>query len=289
MLRNLLVTMRPKQWIKNTFIFTALIFDEKLFRPLLFAKTCAAFFLFCLLSSAVYLINDLVDMEEDRRHPVKRLRPLPSGELSPAVAKAAAALLAVVSLSLSFLLSPSLGLIAVGYLLAMVAYSFALKNVVIVDVLTVAAGFLLRVGAGVVVVVVERFSPWLYICTLLLALFLALGKRRAELSLLGENASEHRSILSEYNPRLLDDMMTIVLSATIVSYSLYTFSAPNLPKNHAMMLTIPLVLYGLFRYLYLIHVKGMGGAPEELVLKDRPLIACILLWGLTVIAVLYLF
>ncbi|MEA3459874.1 MAG: UbiA family prenyltransferase [Chloroflexota bacterium] len=172
MFKSLLVTMRPKQWIKNAFIFAALIFDEKLLRPLLWAKTCAAFVLFCLISSAVYLINDLADVEEDRKHPVKRLRPLPSGELSPTVAKVAAALLAGASLSFSFLLSLPFGLIVLGYLLVMIACSFWLKNMVIVDVLAVAAGFLLRVGAGAVVVVAERFSPWLYICMLLLALFL---------------------------------------------------------------------------------------------------------------------
>ncbi|MEA3459612.1 MAG: decaprenyl-phosphate phosphoribosyltransferase, partial [Chloroflexota bacterium] len=277
-----------KQWIKNTFIFTALVFDEKLFRPWLLAKTCAAFVLFCLVSSAVYIINDLADMEEDRRHPGKRLRPLPSGELSPVVAKVAAVLLVGVSVPLSFLLSLPFGLITLGYFLLMIAYSFVLKKIVIVDVLTVAAGFLLRVGAGVVIVVVERFSPWLYICALLLALFLALGKRRHELLFLGEGARQHRSILSEYNLRLLDDMIVIVLSATLVSYSLYTFSAPNLPENHAMMLTIPLVLYGLFRYLYLIRIREEGGAPEELVLNDGPLVGCVLLWGLTVVAVLYL-
>lgn len=289
MLKGLLVTMRPKHWIKNTFIFTALIFDEKLFRPWLLAKTLAAFVLFCLISSAVYLINDLADVEEDRQHPTKRLRPIPSGELSSAAALAAAVLLAGVSLPLSFLLSLPFGLIALGYLLAMIAYSFWLKNMVIVDVLAVAAGFLLRVGAGAVVVVAERFSPWLYICMLLLALFLAIGKRRHELIFLEGRANLHRSILEEYNPRLLDNMIVLVLSATLVSYSLYTFSAPNLPENHAMMLTIPIVLYGLFRYLYLIHVRKLGGAPEELVLKDRPLLGCILLWGLMVIAVLYLF
>ncbi len=288
MLKALLITMRPKQWMKNIFIFTALVFDEKLFIPYLFAKTTGAFLLFCILSGAVYILNDVVDMEKDRRHPIKRLRPLPSGRLNPAVALAAALALIAFCLPLSFLLNLQFGLIAMGYLATMSAYTFLLKNVVIIDVLTVAAGFVLRVAAGAAVVVVERFSPWLYICMTLLALFIGIGRRRHEMVILGSKADEHRQSLSEYNIRLLDEMIAIVTPSTVIAYSFYTFSAPNLPKNHAMMLTIPFVIYGLFRYLYLIHVKGEGGAPEDIVLKDKPLLIDILLWGLTVVAVLYL-
>ena len=287
MLINLLKTMRPKQWPKNVFIFTALVFDEKLFTPSPLLKTIATFILFCLTSSAVYLINDLADIEKDRQHPTKRLRPLPSGQLKPSVAIAAAVLIPLVPLPLAFRLAPPLGLITLVYLLMMIAYSFVLKNIVILDVLTVAAGFVLRVAAGAIVVDVERFSPWLYICATLVALFIGVGRRRHELVLLAENANEHRASLNEYSLPLLNEMISIVASATVIAYSLYTFSAPNLPPNHAMMLTIPFVLYGVFRYLYLIHVKSKGGAPEEIFLSDRPLIIDLGLWGLAVIAILY--
>jgi 4-hydroxybenzoate polyprenyltransferase len=279
--------MRPKQWPKNVFIFTALVFDEKLFTPAPLLKTIAAFILFCLTSSAVYLINDVADIEKDRQHPTKRLRPLPSGQLKPSVAIAAAVLIPLVTLPLSFLLDLYLGFIVLAYLLTMIVYSFVLKNMIILDVLTVAAGFVLRVAAGAIVVDVERFSPWLYICATLVALFIGISRRRHELVLLAENANEHRASLNEYSLPLLDQMIAVVTSATIIAYSLYTFSAPNLPPNHAMMLTIPFVLYGLFRYLYLIHVENKGGTPEEIFLSDLPLIIDLGLWSLAVIAVLY--
>jgi len=286
MLINLLKTMRPKQWPKNVFIFTALVFVEKLFTPLPLLRTIAAFALFCLLSSAVYLINDVVDIEKDRQHPSKRLRPLPSGQLRPSVAIAAGVLIPLVALPLSFLLDFYFGLVALAYLLTMTVYSFVFKNIVILDVLTVAAGFVLRAVAGAVVISVP-ISPWLYVCTTLLALFIGISRRRHELILLAENANEHRASLNEYNLPLLDQMIAVVTSATIIAYSLYTFSAPNLPKNHAMMLTIPFVIYGLFRYLYLIHVRGEGGTPEEIFLSDLPMIIALGLWALAVIAILY--
>jgi 4-hydroxybenzoate polyprenyltransferase len=228
-----------------------------------------------------------VDMEKDRQHPTKQWRPLASGQLQPSAAIVAAVAIPLLSLPLSFALDPLFGLIALGYLLTMIAYSFVLKEIVIVDVLTVAAGFLLRVAAGVAVVQAERFSPWLYICMTLLALFIGIARRRHELILLEGNATEHRAILGEYNLRLLDEMITLVTAATIIAYSFYTFSAPNLPRNHAMMLTIPFVLYGMFRYLYLIHVRHEGGSPEELVFKDRPLLLAVALWGLTVVVIMY--
>jgi len=289
MLMNLFKTMRPKQWTKNVFIFTALVFDEKLFTPSPLLKTTAAFILFCLTSSAVYLINDVVDIEKDRQHPTKRLRPLPSGQLKPSVAIAAAVLIPLVTLPLSFLLDLHFGFVALAYLLTMIVYSFVLKNIVILDVLTVAAGFVLRVAAGAIVVDVQRFSPWLYICATLVALFIGISRRRHELVLLAENANEHRASLNEYSLPLLDEMISVVASATVIAYSLYTFSAPNLPPNHAMMLTIPFVLYGIFRYLYLIHVKNKGGTPEEIFLSDLPIIIALGLWALAVIAVLYFF
>jgi 4-hydroxybenzoate polyprenyltransferase len=288
MLINLLKTMRPKQWPKNVFIFTALVFDEKLFTPAPLLKTIAAFILFCLISSTIYLINDLADIEKDRQHPTKRLRPLPSGQLKPSVAIAAAALIPLVALPLCFLLNPQLGLIAVVYLLTMIAYSFVLKNVIILDVLTVAAGYVLRAVAGALVISVP-ISPWLYVCTTLVALFIGFSRRRHELVLLAENATEHRASLSQYSLPLLDQMIAVVTSATVIAYSLYTFSAPNLPPNHAMMLTIPFVLYGIFRYLYLIHVENKGGTPEEIFLSDLPMIIALGLWALAVIAILYFF
>jgi len=243
--------------------------------------------LLCLVSGTVYIINDLADIEGDRQHPRKRNRPLAAGQISVPAAIIGAVVILLIALPLGFLLDYVLGAILTGYLLIQIAYSFWLKNVVILDVLIVASGFLLRVAAGVPLVEAERFSPWLYICMTLLALLIGFGKRRHELMLLKENANTHRRSLEEYNLPLLDHIISIVTSSTLLAYALYTFSAPNLPPNHAMMLTIPFILYTIFRYLYLIHVKEMGGAPEEIVLSDRPLQAAILLWGLSVIVVMY--
>jgi len=287
MIVALLKTMRPKQWTKNAFVLAALVFDEKLFVPYFLARALLAFILFSAISSAVYIINDLADMEKDRQHPAKRNRPLPSGQLAPRVAVIAAALIIVVSLPLAYLLDPLFAAIAAGYLVAISLYSFWLKNIVILDVLIVAAGFVLRVAAGVVVVSAERFSPWLYLCMVFGALFIAVSKRRHELVLLQENANEHRNTFEEYNLSLLDDMIRLVTACTAMAYSLYTFSAPNLPSNHAMLLTIPFVLYGLFRYMYLVHVRGEGGAPEDLLFRDRPLLLTVLLWALTAVLILY--
>ncbi|MCS6844531.1 MAG: decaprenyl-phosphate phosphoribosyltransferase [Caldilineales bacterium] len=286
-LAALFKAMRPKQWTKNVVVFAPLVFDEKLFVLPLLLRTSLAFVLFCLVSSAVYLINDLADIEKDRQHPVKRHRPLASGALAPSVATAAAIGIIALSLPAAFWLSRSFGLILLGYLLLNIAYSFYLKHVVIVDVLVIAAGFVLRVAGGVAVVQVERFSPWLYLCITLGALFIGFGKRRHELITLQEEASNHRAILAQYTVPFLDQLIALVTSTLVIAYSLYTFSAPNLPENYSMMLTIPLVLYGLFRYLYLIHVKGEGGAPDELVFQDRPLLLTGVLWVAAVILVLY--
>jgi 4-hydroxybenzoate polyprenyltransferase len=236
----------------------------------------------------VYLINDLVDAEKDRQHPTKRNRPLASGRLSKSVAMAAASLIPAVALPLSFLLDPAFGLILTGYLLLQIAYSFWLKNVVIVDVLVIAAGFVLRVAAGVPLVHAERFSPWLYLFTTLLALFLALGKRRQEIALLKGQASNARAVLDHYSLPFVDEMTAVVTAGTLMTYALYTFSAPNLPDNHTMMLTIPFVIYGIFRYLYVIHIQGNGGAPDEVLLTDRPLQVSVLVFGLAVVVILYL-
>jgi len=279
--------MRPKQWAKNIFIFAPLVFDQKLFHPTYLARTVAGLVLLCLISGAVYLMNDLVDAEKDRQHPRKRNRPIASGRLSPRLALAAAVLIPLVGLPLGFLLDPLFGGILLGYLALQVAYSFVLKNAVIIDALAVAAGFVLRVAAGIPLVEAERFSPWIYTCMGLLALFISFSKRRHELTLLGENANGHRESLGEYSVLLLDQFILIVTAATLVAYTLYTFSAPNLPPNHTMMLTVPFVLYAVFRYMYLVYVKGLGGEPEEIVLRDRPLQVGVLLWGLAVILIMY--
>jgi 4-hydroxybenzoate polyprenyltransferase len=287
--RLLVRTMRPKQWTKNVFVWAALLFDQKLFQAGPFLRTLITFLLFCLISSAVYIINDLVDIEKDRQHPSKRNRPLASGALDPRLALVAAVTLIVVSLPAALWLGLAVCAILYGYLLLMVTYSFWLKNIVIVDVLTIPAGFVLRVAAGVVVVQAARFSPWLYVCMLLLALFIAIGKRRQEIVLMQGGSRDTRSILQEYNVGFLDEMLALVSSSTVMAYSLYTFSAPNVPPNHTLMLTIPFVLYGLFRYLYLIHVRGETDPPDVIVLKDRALLLDVVLFSLVAFLVFYVF
>lgn len=287
MIKGIFKTLRPKQWTKNGFVFAALVFDVKLFQPDLLLRTLAGFVLLCLISGTVYLINDLVDVEKDRQHPVKRNRPIAAGVVPFGVAMAVAFLLPAITLPLSYALNVTFGIIVTAYLLLQIAYSFFLKNMVIVDVLTIAAGFVLRVAAGVPLVAAERFSPWLYVFTVLLALFLGLGKRRQELVLLKGKAVNTRSILNQYNLQFLDSMMSVVTTGTVVTYAFYTFSAPNLPANHLMMLTIPFIVYGIFRYLYVIHVQGNGGAPDEVLLTDRPLQVNIVLFGLAVLFILY--
>ncbi len=284
---GLIKTMRPKQWFKNVFVFAPLVFDEKLFELHYLARTAAGFVLLCLTSGTVYIINDLADIEKDRNHPRKRHRPLASGALGVGTARVAALIIPLIALPLGFVLDVWLGAILAGYLLVQIAYSFWLKDLVIIDVMLVASGFLLRVAAGVPLVDAERFSPWLYVCMTLLALLIGFGKRRHELVLLRENAAGHREALRQYNLSLLDHIISIVTASTLVAYALYTFSAPNLPQNHTMMLTIPFVLYGIFRYLYLMHVKELGGAPEEIVFSDRALQVDILLWGVSIVMVMY--
>ena len=288
MLIGLLKTMRPRQWPKNGFVFAALFFDGKLTDPPSFVRAAIAFVLLCLMSGAVYLMNDLADIESDKKHPTKRLRPLPSGQLNPTVARIAAIVFAVGSLIAGFLLSTDFGLILLGYIVSQIAYTFWLKNVVLLDVSIVALGFVLRIAAGVAVIEVQRFSPWLYIAGGLLALFMVLGKRRHELVLLGDNAHSHRAILQEYNLEFIDRLLGIVTTSAVVSYSLYTFLAEGLPENHTMMLTIPFVLYCIFRYLYLIHVRNEGGAPEEIVLRDRPSQVAFTLWAFVAFLALYI-
>lgn len=285
---GLIQSMRLKQWIKNGFIFVPLVFDGKLIQPRPLLATLAGFALFSMITSAVYLINDLVDLEADRAHPTKRYRPLPSGRLSREVAITAAGVLAAIALPLSYLLNPWFAVIVLSYLCLQLAYSFWLKHMVVIDVMTIAAGFLLRVAAGTVLVSAERFSPWLYVFTATLALFLGFTKRRQELIQLNGGENHQRAILDHYNIKLLDEIILIITAMAMLTYALYTFSAEGLPENHTMMLTTPFVLYGIFRYLYLIHVRGEGSAPDEVLLEDRPLQLAVLLWGLAVILVLYI-
>src|SRR5688500_17786001 len=289
MLKALIKTMRLRQWTKNSFIFFGLIFDKQLLIPEPFLRTVAGFFLFCLISSAVYLFNDVTDVEADRNHPTKKLRPIASGTLPVNVALTTALLLTFISLPLGYLLSPLFALVLAAYFIINLLYSHWLKHVSILDVLIVSSGFVLRVAAGVILISpVERFSPWLYMITILFSLYIGLGKRRAEMNLLAQGASAHRKVFEGYTIPLLDQYITIVSGMTIVAYSLYTFSAPNLPENHVMMLTIPFVVYGIFRYLQLIQIGHAAGSPDEVALKDRPLQFTVLLWGLTVIAIFYL-
>jgi 4-hydroxybenzoate polyprenyltransferase len=281
--------MRPRQWHKNGFVFVALVFDHKLTDQRYFLATTAGFALLCLISSTVYLINDLADIEADRAHPNKRNRPLPSGQLAVPLAIGAAVALPLVTIPLAYLLRPTFAAIVAGYLLLQITYSFRLKHMVLIDVMAIATGFLLRVAGGVALVApVTRFSPWLYIFTTMLALFLGFSKRRQELILLEEDANNHRAILDQYSVTLLDELIMIIVTATIMTYALYTFSAEGLPENHTMMLTIPFLLYGMFRYLYLIHVKGEVAPPDEMLFRDRPLLLTVLLWGAAVVTVLYI-
>ena len=288
MLKYLFKTMRPRQWTKNGFVFFALIFDKQLFLREPFLRTLEGFFLFCLISSSVYLFNDIMDVEADRKHPNKKQRPLASGKLPVNVALGAAFFLSVVALGFGYWLEPAFAMIIAIYLVINLLYSRWLKHVPILDVLIISSGFVLRVGAGVTLITVERFSPWLYMITVLFSLYIGLGKRRAEMNLLSGGASAHRKVLDGYTIPLLDQYITIVSGTTIVAYSLYTFSAPNLPENHTMMLTIPFVVYGIFRYLQLIQTGHEAGAPDEVALKDRPLQVTVLLWGLAVMAIFYL-
>ncbi len=288
MFRALIKSMRLRQWTKNIIVYAALVFDQQFFNLDAFLRTTAGFILFCLVSSAVYIFNDLADVESDRQHPVKKNRPIASGKLPLPMAWTAGIALVAVSLPLGYTLSPAFFVVLLIYFLLIVAYSLWLKHFAILDVLVIAAGFVLRVHAGVTLITVERFSPWLYVLTTLFALYIGFGKRRSELALLAHGAGSHRKVLDGYTLPLLDQYITIVSGTTIVVYSLYTFFAPNVPANHTMMLTIPFVMYGIFRYLYLIQVTHAAGAPEEVLLSDRPLQATVVLWGLAVMAVFYL-
>ncbi|MBI3894219.1 MAG: decaprenyl-phosphate phosphoribosyltransferase [Candidatus Wallbacteria bacterium] len=288
MIRVLLEAGRPKQWVKNGFVFAALFFSRKLAEPAMVLRSLTAFCTFCLLSSAVYYLNDLCDLEADRAHPTKCRRPLASGRLSIGAAKVATALLALAGLGLATKLGVPFALIATLYLVQNLAYSFWLKKVVILDVMLIAAGFLLRAIGGAVALPVA-FSGWLVLCTVMLALFLGFTKRRQEIVLLGEDASRHRETLTSYNLPFLDQMISVVTASTVMSYALYTVSPEVVSKYHTnhLALSLPFVLFGIFRYLFLVHVRSDGDNPTRVVLGDRPLQVNILLWALSVGIVLY--
>src|ERR671934_1118883 len=285
---SLLVALRPRQWTKNGLLFIALAFTLNLQQPTLLLRTIAAFACFCALSSAGYLLNDVVDVEADRAHPTKRLRPIAAGQVPVSLALGLGIALVVVGLGGAFLLGLLFGVLALAYTLLTAVYSTTLKHIVLLDIFGLAGGFVLRAAAGAVAIDVP-ILPRLYIATLLGALLIALGKRRTELETLGvEAAVGHRRNLESYSVEFIDQLILVISSAALMTYALYTFSAENLPRNHSMMLTIPVVLYGLFRYLFLVHEGSAGGAPEELLFRDRPLLMAVALWGVLAVAILYL-
>lgn len=277
---------RPKQWTKNLVIFAAIIFSGKLFDPLLLTKTIIAFISMCFLSGAIYIFNDILDFKKDRHHPKKKHRPIASGKISLKTAFLGAAAFFVIAFSLGIIAGKGYLTAAGAYLFLQIAYSSFLKNVVILDIISIAAGFVIRAVAGAWAIGVP-ISPWLLICAALLALFLASAKRKHELLLLKETSGNHRPVLSEYSIPLLDEISSTLSAATITTYALYTFFSPA-QKGGYMMLTIPFVVYGILRYQYLIHTKNEGGSPEDVLLKDKPTIINILLWILAVVIILYL-
>jgi 4-hydroxybenzoate polyprenyltransferase len=288
----LLKAMRPKQWTKNVLLFAGLLFALEFTNPTSIARAFAGFVLFCVYSSAVYIMNDVRDREKDKLNARTRNRPIASGALSPGAAIAAVAVMLPIALVLGYLLNPWFAVVAVVYMAKDVGYSFGLKNVVILDVFLIAIGFTLRAAAGALAIQVE-ISPWLYVVTTLGALFLALNKRKHEVLLLAENASSHRPVLGEYSAALIDEMLAVITASTVMAYSLYTFTAENLPprlrENHLMMLTIPFVLYGIFRYLYLVYQRNEGSSPEEALFRDKPLLICVVLWAASAAGLLFYF
>jgi 4-hydroxybenzoate polyprenyltransferase len=277
--------LRPKQWTKNLLVFAALIFSFPNVNTEMLIRSVVAFFLFSFVSGCVYILNDFVDREADRQHPKKRYRPMASGALNPYVALIFGAILLVCSLALATYLEPRFGLVLFVYFVMNVAYSFRLKHVVIVDVMIIALGFVFRaLGGGLVIEV--PVTPWFFICTLLLALFLAISKRRHELILLENNMGSHRKVLDKYSKDLLNQLNSIVTTATIMSYGLFTFTSG---RTQYLMATIPFVIYGIFRYLYLIHIEDKGGSPEEVLLKDKHILFTVILYALSVIIILKYF
>ncbi len=285
---NVLRALRPKQWTKNLLVFAALIFAKRLGDPYSTSAAIITFVAFCLLSSSIYLVNDVRDVEEDQRHPTKRHRPIAAGLVSPSFALILAVLLAAVGIGGSFFVGQPTAIVAACYLALTLAYTVWLKHIVIIDVLAVALGYVLRAVAGAAAIQVE-ISPWLLICTILLALFLVLCKRRQELVMLEESAAEHRPSLGEYSSHLLDQMIAVVTASTFMSYCLYTINertVQELGTKH-LMYTVPFVIYGIFRYLYLVHQKNQGGAPDRVLLTDAPLLLNVVLYVAAVVLILY--
>lgn len=284
----LLSSLRPEQWTKNLFVLAGLLFGGRLLEPGAVGSAVAALVIFCGLSSAIYLFNDVADREADKRHPLKKMRAIASGRLSAKTAVSAGVVLAGACLAAATWMSPMLGLVAGAYVILLTLYSVALKHVVILDSLTLSGGFVLRAVAGAVAVAVP-ISHWLLVCTTLFALFLALSKRRHELVLLADGASAHRPILDDYSPYLLDQMISVVTASTLITYCLYATSSETAQRfgSTRLGLTIPFVLYGIFRYLYLVHQKRGGGSPAGMLMTDRPLLACVALWVASVGLILY--
>ena len=286
-LAAIVASLRPRQWVKNLFVFAGLIFAQRLFTGAAWVAL-AAFAIFCGLSGAIYLFNDVADRERDRLDPRKRLRPIAAGVLPVGAAVTAAVVLIVGGLVFAEMLSRAFFLTALAYVILLITYSAWLKHIVIVDVIVVAGGFVLRAVAGALVIDVEM-SGWLLICTILLALFLALGKRRYEYVALEQDAARHRPILAEYSPALLDQMIAVVTASTVTAYALYTMSPETVAKFHTHWLpaTLPFVLYGIFRYLYLLYQRRLGGNPSELLLGDRALLINSICWICAVLLIIY--
>jgi 4-hydroxybenzoate polyprenyltransferase len=285
---GLVRSVRPSQWTKNLIVFLPLLFGQQLLEPASVLRSVAAFVVFCALSGVVYLINDVVDREADRQHPIKMRRPIASGAVTVSSALTAASILGIVALAGALALRPLFGVLAISYVALLALYSGPLKHVVIIDVLTIAIGFVIRAAAGAVAISVP-ISHWLYVLTILLALFLALSKRRHELVLLADRAIDHRRILEEYSPYLLDQMISVVTASTLVAYAFYTVNPETIAKfgTDKLGLTLPFPIYGIFRYLYLVHQKEGGGSPAEMLVNDRPLLACVALWALAVAFLIY--
>ncbi len=289
MIKNLILTLRPKQWSKNLIIFAGVIFSQNFLKVNYLLKSIAAFIVFCLLSGVVYIINDIVDRKADQKHPEKSKRPIAAGRFKVNIAIICAIILVLIALISAYFLNFSFFLVALSYFLLMIAYSFFFKKIVILDVIIVATGFALRTFAGTVVIAVE-ISVWLFLCSILLALFLAISKRRHELVYLDNGGFSHRTVLGQYSKLLLDQLISIVTAATIIAYSIYTIAPETITKFHSknLVLTIPFVLYGIFRYLYLIYQKQMGGSPERVLLEDKPLIVSVLVWFLSILLIIYI-
>ncbi|ASS73892.1 decaprenyl-phosphate phosphoribosyltransferase [Tumebacillus algifaecis] len=277
--------LRPKQWTKNLLVFAALIFSFQVANVDLLIRSVAGFLLFCFVSGCVYILNDFVDREADRQHPEKRDRPMASGALNPYLALSFGFVLLLAAIAVGLYLEPLFGVLLIVYFAINVAYSFRLKHVVIIDVMIIASGFVFRAIGGALVIDVP-FTPWFLLCTMLLALFLAISKRRHELYLLQNNKGSHRKVLESYSPELLNQLNSIVITATIMSYALYTFTSGH---TIHLMWTIPLVIYGIFRYLYLILMEEKGGKPERDLFQDKHILITVLLYGLAVVVILNYF